>query len=71
MYPPLKKAFAVLEYMADHFIDQFHWFIRGDDDMYARGKALQSLLMKFDSEQVCLEPCMQVDVRISGPIITV
>ena len=35
VYPPLKKAFAVMQYMYDHFIDQYNWFIRADDDMYA------------------------------------
>ena len=47
VYPPLKKAFAVMQYMYDHFIDQYNWFIRADDDMYVRGELLMDLLKKM------------------------
>ena len=47
VYPPLKKAFAVMQYMYDHFINDFNWFIRADDDMYVRGKLLTDLLKKM------------------------
>ena len=47
VYPPLKKAFAVMQYMYDHFIDQYNWFIRADDDMYVRGDLLMELLKKM------------------------
>lgn len=47
VYPPLKKAFAVMQYMYDHFINQYNWFIRADDDMYVRGELLLDLLKKM------------------------
>ena len=47
VYPPLKKAFAVLQYMYDNFMNQFNWFIRADDDVYLRGELLVDLLKKM------------------------
>ena len=47
VYPPLKKAFAVMQYMYDHFISDYNWFIRADDDMYVRGKLLTELLKRM------------------------
>ena len=44
VYPPLKKAFAVMKYMYEYYIDDFNWFVRADDDMYVRGRKLQDLL---------------------------
>ena len=34
VYPPQKKSFSMLKYMADHYIDQYEWFVRFDDDAY-------------------------------------
>ena len=48
VYPPLKKAFAVMQYMYDHYAEDYHWFIRADDDFYLRGKKLKELLNKLD-----------------------
>ena len=47
VYPPLKKAFAVMQYMYDHFINEYNWFIRADDDMYVRGELLTDLLKRM------------------------
>lgn len=44
VYPPLKKAFAVMQYMYDHFLNEYNWFVRADDDMYVRGQMLVDLL---------------------------
>ena len=44
VYPPLLKAFAVMQYMYDHFLNEFNWFVRADDDMYVRGEKLVNLL---------------------------
>ena len=44
VYPPLRKAFAVMKYMYSHYIHEYNWFIRADDDMYVRGHQLQKLL---------------------------
>lgn len=48
VYPPFKKAFAVMQYMYDHFLDDYDWFIRADDDMYVRGRKLIDLLNTFN-----------------------
>ena len=48
VYPPLKKAFAVMKYMYSQHINEFNWFIRADDDMYVRTKKLTDLLDKMN-----------------------
>ena len=52
VYPPLKKAFAVMQYMYDHFVDDYDWFIRADDDVYVRGKTLTDLLHSMDPTEL-------------------
>lgn len=47
VYPPLLKAFGVMKYMYDHYINEFNWFVRADDDMYVRTKKLQKLLQSM------------------------
>ena len=55
VYPPLKKAFAVMKYMYSHHINGFNWFIRADDDMYLRADKLTDLLSRMNPyEQVYL-----------------
>lgn len=55
VYPPLKKAFAVMKYMYSNHINEFNWFIRADDDMYVCTKKLTDLLGKMNPyEQVYL-----------------
>ena len=44
VYPPQKKVFAVLQYIHNHYIDDFQWFMRADDDVYVRGEKLEELL---------------------------
>ena len=51
-YPPQKKMFAMLRYMATHYIDQYHWFVRADDDVYIRYNRLLELLSKLDASQI-------------------
>lgn len=48
IYPPLKKAFAVMKYMYSHHINEFNWFIRADDDMYVRTEKLTDLLNRMN-----------------------
>lgn len=55
VYPPQKKVFAMLKYMQDHYINDFKWFMRADDDVYVRGGRLEALLAQMDpNEQVYL-----------------
>ena len=55
VYPPLKKTFAVMTYMYDHFLGQYDWFIRADDDVYIRPKKLKQLLSNMaPSEKIYL-----------------
>ena len=43
-YPPQRKVFAMLKYVGEHYVDQFSWFLRADDDVYVRSKKLEVLL---------------------------
>ena len=51
VYPPQKKVFAVLDYIHDHYLDKFHWFMRADDDVYVRGEKLEGLLDTLNSNE--------------------
>lgn len=44
VYPPQRKVFAVLKYLAEHYIDQFNWFLRADDDVYVRAEKLEAII---------------------------
>ena len=48
VYPPQRKVFMMLKHMHDHYIDEFDWFMRADDDVYARGKMLMDLVGKLN-----------------------
>nr|XP_027232086.1 chondroitin sulfate synthase 1-like [Penaeus vannamei] len=48
-YPPQKKSFMMLKYMADHFADHFEYFMRADDDVYIRPDKLEALLRSVNS----------------------
>lgn len=51
VYPPQKKVFGMLKYMQDHYIDDFKWFMRADDDVYVRGGRLEALLAQMDPNE--------------------
>ncbi|XP_062921864.1 chondroitin sulfate synthase 1 isoform X2 [Mobula hypostoma] len=50
-YPPQKKSFLMLKYMAERHLQQFEWFVRADDDTYIRGEKLESFLRGLNSSQ--------------------
>ena len=50
-YPPQPKSFMMLKYMYDHFINDYEWFMRCDDDVYVRTDKLEELLRGFDSSE--------------------
>ena len=49
VYPPMSKAFMMLKYMYDNYLDKFEWFVRADDDVYIRTEELVSFLMGINS----------------------
>uniref|UniRef100_A0A1I7XNH3 Hexosyltransferase n=1 Tax=Heterorhabditis bacteriophora TaxID=37862 RepID=A0A1I7XNH3_HETBA len=50
-YPPQKKSFAMVKWMAENYLDDFDWFLRADDDLYVRGDELEALLRSLDSSR--------------------
>lgn len=50
-YPPQKKSFMMLKYMHDHYLDQFEWFMRADDDVYIKSNRLESFLRSLNSSE--------------------
>ncbi|VDN02638.1 unnamed protein product [Thelazia callipaeda] len=48
VYPPQKKSFVMLKWMADNHLNDFAWFMRADDDLYVRGDKLEVLLRSLD-----------------------
>ncbi|KFM68678.1 Chondroitin sulfate synthase 1, partial [Stegodyphus mimosarum] len=50
-YPPQKKSFLMLKFMYDHFIDDFEWFMRADDDVYIRTDYLEKFLRSVNSSK--------------------
>ena len=43
-YPARKKSFYTIKYIHDHYKDDFHFFMRVDDDVQVRGENLLNLL---------------------------
>lgn len=50
-YPPQKKSFAMVKWMAENYLDEFDWFLRADDDLYVRGNELEKFLRSLDSSR--------------------
>lgn len=50
-YPPQRKVYRMLKYMHDHYIDEFDFFMRSDDDVYVKTEQLLELLQKVNPAQ--------------------
>ena len=50
-YPPQKKVYRTLKYMAENFIDKYDFFIRSDDDVYYRMEKLLKLVEGINPAQ--------------------
>ncbi|ESP05353.1 hypothetical protein LOTGIDRAFT_152198 [Lottia gigantea] len=50
-YPPQKKSFMMLKYMHDHFIENYEWFVRADDDVFIKGDKLEKFLRSINSSK--------------------
>lgn len=50
-YPPQKKSFLMLKYMHDHYLDQYEWFMRCDDDVYVHVERLERFLRSVNSSK--------------------
>lgn len=50
-YPPQKKSFLMIKYMYDHFLEQYEWFMRADDDVYVHVNRLQTFLASLNSSK--------------------
>ncbi|EEC16720.1 chondroitin synthase, putative [Ixodes scapularis] len=48
-YPPQKKSFLMLKYMHDHYLDQYEWFMRCDDDVYVHVERLERFLRSMQT----------------------
>lgn len=49
-YPPQMKAFLMLRYMYDHYLDRYRFFVRADDDTYIKGDELVKFLHSVKSD---------------------
>ena len=51
VYPPQRKVYHMLKYMHDHFIDEYDFFMRSDDDVYVKMDPLLELLSSVNPAQ--------------------
>ncbi len=51
-YPPQKKVFRMLKYMHDHYINEYNWFMRANDDVYVRVEHLMHFLSELDPSKI-------------------
>lgn len=51
VYPPQRKVYHMLKYMHDHFIEEYDFFMRSDDDVYVKTDLLHELLSRVNPAQ--------------------
>ena len=47
----LQKSFSMMRYVHDHYVDDYEWFLRLDDDAYVNIERLTSILRRIDSSK--------------------
>ena len=52
VYPPQRKSFSMLRYLAEQHIDDYDWFMRLDDDAYISWPILEKLLRRLDPTEM-------------------
>ena len=62
-YPPQKKAFLILKYMHDFYLDKFEWFVRADDDVYIKGEKLAKFLTSVNSTGIYYIGCSGTGIK--------
>jgi chondroitin sulfate synthase len=51
-YPPQRKSLLMLKYMHDHYIENFEWFMRADDDVFIKGDKIEKFLRSINSSTI-------------------
>ena len=51
-YPPQQKAFVMLKFMYDNYLDHYEFFFRADDDVYIRPDKLETFLRSVNSSKI-------------------
>lgn len=46
VYPPQRKSFSMMRYLAEHHLEEYDWFMRLDDDAYISWPILEKLLRR-------------------------
>ncbi len=57
VYPPQRKVYHMLKYMYDHYLDDFDFFMRSDDDVYVKMDPLLDLLVSINPAQEIYMGC--------------
>nr|APX55177.1 chondroitin sulfate synthase-1 [Pinctada fucata] len=48
-YPPQRKSLMMLKYLHDHYVNNFEWFMRADDDVFIKGDRMEKFLRSINS----------------------
>ncbi|KAK6166065.1 hypothetical protein SNE40_022845 [Patella caerulea] len=51
-YPPQKKSFTMLKYVSNHFLNEYEWFMRADDDVFVKTDRLEHFLRSVNSSKL-------------------
>ncbi|ESO98108.1 hypothetical protein LOTGIDRAFT_174390 [Lottia gigantea] len=51
VFPPQVKVFAMIKYVAKHFLNDFEWFMRADDDLFLKPEKIEHFLRTINSSK--------------------